>query len=367
MEVFYQRNFNESYMILEGEAPEAEYEEEMLRRNQIQSLLTFYSMEVEGKYQLWYEITGKESLKDYLEQQPLTMELLDEIITYLAIAYQEISSYLLKQQHIYLNPETIYIERSQKKLELKLCYCPMQQEAFCTQFRQVMEYIISIVDHQEEQLTRVCYEMYEQSVLEDYNLQGIAALLEPEHQAEVSEDLLQMDSACHNVVEDEMTKEEELSQVPKADYISGLQEIWRKIISYFKSWYGEIHQEVKKEALVFEPKPKEIEPTTLLREGDIRCVGRLQYVGDKEEDSYVIQQDVFRIGSRDQHNDANLQSEAVSRHHGKITRREDGYYLEDLNSTNGTFLNGELLSYHQAVKLSANDQIQFADVPYTFI
>jgi hypothetical protein len=39
-------------------------------------------------------------------------------------------------------------------------------------------------------------------------------------------------------------------------------------------------------------------------------------------------------------NDILIDNPAVSSHHAKITREENKFYIEDLNSTNGTFLNG---------------------------
>jgi hypothetical protein len=40
----------------------------------------------------------------------------------------------------------------------------------------------------------------------------------------------------------------------------------------------------------------------------------------------------------------------ASRHHARITQTEDGYVLEDLDSKNGTFLNGQLLTVPVVLK-----------------
>ena len=40
---------------------------------------------------------------------------------------------------------------------------------------------------------------------------------------------------------------------------------------------------------------------------------------------------------------------------------------EDLNSTNGTMVNGEALSYKERRKLEINDIVQLADVQYKFV
>ena len=46
------------------------------------------------------------------------------------------------------------------------------------------------------------------------------------------------------------------------------------------------------------------------------------------------------IGKKKDAVDGWLKARSISRIHAKISREEDCYYLTDLNSTNGTFLNG---------------------------
>ena len=62
-----------------------------------------------------------------------------------------------------------------------------------------------------------------------------------------------------------------------------------------------------------------------------------------------------------------IANEAVSRTHARITREGDVYFLEDLNSTNGTFFDGELLNYKVKVSLQPNCRIRFANESYRFL
>jgi predicted component of type VI protein secretion system len=50
----------------------------------------------------------------------------------------------------------------------------------------------------------------------------------------------------------------------------------------------------------------------------------------------------------------------ASRHHARITQTKDGYVLEDLNSKNGTFLNGDLLKVPTLLKDGDEIGIAFA-------
>lgn len=59
-----------------------------------------------------------------------------------------------------------------------------------------------------------------------------------------------------------------------------------------------------------------------------------------------------------------IDSPAVSRVHARIRLGEDGCYLRDLNSTNGTSVNGEMIFGSEEVRLCPGDHIAFADIVY---
>jgi serine phosphatase RsbU (regulator of sigma subunit) len=59
-----------------------------------------------------------------------------------------------------------------------------------------------------------------------------------------------------------------------------------------------------------------------------------------------------------------LPAKAVSRHHAQILRATDGYQVEDLDSSNGTFLNGQRLTPRVRQPLTERDTLELG--PYTF-
>ena len=52
----------------------------------------------------------------------------------------------------------------------------------------------------------------------------------------------------------------------------------------------------------------------------------------------------------------------ISRKHARIVKRENGYYIEDLNSTNGTFIDGK--PAEGKTKLEVGQEIKLADRNY---
>lgn len=75
----------------------------------------------------------------------------------------------------------------------------------------------------------------------------------------------------------------------------------------------------------------------------------------------------FFIGKLKENVDYYLEKEVVSRYHAKITKEEEQYYITDLNSTNGTFVNGQAVQTYQKVKITIGDEIAIADIKYRMI
>ena len=65
--------------------------------------------------------------------------------------------------------------------------------------------------------------------------------------------------------------------------------------------------------------------------------------------------------------DAVIDLPTVSRVHAKIRKRDEEYYLTDLNSRNGTSVNGRLLRANEEYQLQDEDEVDFAEARYVFI
>lgn len=65
--------------------------------------------------------------------------------------------------------------------------------------------------------------------------------------------------------------------------------------------------------------------------------------GPQPNQIYELSKDSISLG-RDITNDIVINDPEVSRHHGRLIRGGGGYTMEDLGSTNGTFINGQRLN-----------------------
>lgn len=80
----------------------------------------------------------------------------------------------------------------------------------------------------------------------------------------------------------------------------------------------------------------------------------------------IEEKEIQFLGTLTEKADIILPSQAVSRLHGRIRMEGKCFYLRDMNSRNGTWVNGRLLEGEQEVKLEEGDEIQFADLIYRF-
>lgn len=380
MEVLFRRNHNDSYMVVEGEAQPIEFEYEMIENNQISSLLKFYCMEMNGKNQFWYNITGKQSLKDYMEQTPMDFQILERIFTYLYLACEEIEKYLIDQSHLLMSPEYIYLDKSDNCLSFSFCYYPHNDDKTTDQFRGVLEHLLTVVDHDRGDFMDFCYGIYDIALRNHYSIKEMLNLvsakrIETEDIYVEKIDMESLRSAPAKVENNSLPNYSSFYDDPNRQDVFPDEPYATKkrggIIDFLKSliFVEEEDEEIEMyghEDFVYDPSYEYGEKTMLLSGSIEVCSGKLIYDGTRGEENYLIEKDTFCIGTKKEKNDAVLHSKTVSKNHAKIIRRGNDYYLEDLNSTNGTFLNGKQLEYHHPVKLSAMDSLMFADVKYVF-
>jgi hypothetical protein len=82
-------------------------------------------------------------------------------------------------------------------------------------------------------------------------------------------------------------------------------------------------------------------------------------------ESFPLTQSVSKIG-RDQTNSISLAADHyISRHHAWVLQMQGGYWVEDLGSTNGTLLNGEVLNERK--QIFPGDRITFGKTELVFV
>ena len=106
--------------------------------------------------------------------------------------------------------------------------------------------------------------------------------------------------------------------------------------------------------------------TTVLWEGGEKYQQHLTLISmnARERNSVVLVNDSYLIGKLKSKVDIYIDDASVSRIHARIQKEENEYYLCDMNSTNGTYLNGRRLGIQEKVPIHVSDEITFAGLGY---
>ena len=82
----------------------------------------------------------------------------------------------------------------------------------------------------------------------------------------------------------------------------------------------------------------------------------------RTEEEFLVDKDEFLIGKERVRVDYCITSNpAVSRTHAKLTRKDGKLYIEDMNATNGTYVNGERIKAGTSIPLEVGDRFRLAD------
>lgn len=385
MEYRYKRDLKNSFMIIDAALGDMGYEKDILRYNDIDVLVPFHTLDINNKTQVWYDITGMVSLSDYMMQQGININLIRKVLWYLKTAIDEVSRYLIDVNHLLLDAESIYVIKNNTEWKLMFIYYPDNESE--AGLESVLQFLMSNADSESMDF---CLKLYD-AASDGVNIDGLIKLIDDElsdsrkdienHIETVDmdenidsidqlpkEDLTHVDDSLYDIFEDDYENKKSL-----------LEKLIDKVKSYISS---NLHIKITNKNtktddsfsdFVVEPDVKLYEPTVLLKsmDDDIADVTdnvyNLKYVGDNHNDNIRIDKDEFLLGSSKEGNDSVINSPVISRFHAKIIREGKKLYIEDLNSTNGTCVNGKLLGYKDRICLNHNDEIMFADECYKVV
>ena len=424
-EIVYERNVTGSFMRIAAPA-EGGVDERLLLRRKLPGVLAVEKAYVNGGGQYWYNISGKQSLDTYCSGKEIRMDFVEQLIISVCSLLERMEWNLIRMDCLMLDPELVFISNASQDFVFTLY--PGGTQKVEQEFQMLMEYLMKKVDHKDTEAVRAVYQIYEHTLEEGYQITDIRSLLFRDKsglnqdeewnrsvasgngkqsmgknnranlkcEADRYEDAEQCLSEMH-----EKTVKNQGTEKAKIDFRKGIRTdrvhktqngtgIWRVMKAKLVAWgilqdsenpqsinntkLVEEKRSKKREAEVIypdleaeiEPEPvPEIHPTVCLTSFHGQTRGELRYMGNEGFVDIMLKDGSARIGYGKEA-DISINRETISQFHARIHKEEDGFYIEDLNSTNGTFVNEEPLVYKEQRKLAYNDIVQFADIRYRF-
>lgn len=358
MDIRYRRELNRNYLIVSMEDTwDGDYRIKMLESNQIPGLLKFYSKEVDGEMEFYYEISSRQPLSRILEIRAITEEELRKLFFLIAAVLKRMEGYLLEERQILLEAEYIYV--SPETFEISFCCVPGFMGNFPESLRMLLQYLLNKVDYKDRMAVAMVYRLYQVSLKENYHIQDLLECMQISE--ETGQEVL-YETGNEVYTDSECTKE------PEAEAKSSVS-LWLKNILSGR---------------------KAAKEPVLVREDSVYCYEKSEY-NDYDEDNTIhfsdyssdksfqiilksrlpsVSSDImidrfpFIIGKNK--NDVNyfLEHRGVSRFHLKFECTGEDISVTDLNSTNGTYVNGFLLNANENKLVVHGDKIVIAGLEF---
>lgn len=155
-------------MIAAGEVRLMDYQVKMIKGNKINGLICPTIRQSNNRTEYDYLITGWQSLQTFVENEPLSEEVLRVLVGDLCTLLDEMDRFLVDGDYLCLRPEYIYLEKKGDKLvKVRYCLFPFCEQSFAEQARELFKYIINEVDYQDQSAVTLAYDLF-QAVQEEF-------------------------------------------------------------------------------------------------------------------------------------------------------------------------------------------------------
>ena len=385
----YRRSVNHNYMILRPEFPCInDYRITMVMNCNIKNLLNMDVEYIDEVVEFIYDISNLKNIGGFYERKKMKYSDLLTLFKSIINVVEDGESYLLRIEDILFDMEYVYVdERNEKVL---FCYCPQADidGDFNNNFRRFVQEIVLSTDHTDGKAAELIYGILEICNREDFLMKDIRDYMNKMEGAYPKRTVRQInyETIRSESREKEKNKEHPIIAEENEDSYKSIFENdntkigkgkKKRIVEVVKEAFGikeaeNENKEHKDKVIASKNKRQEMkhphetderdDMTMLLSQKEYRDV--LVDVRKKEN----IELDFFPcvIGKDGERVDKIIREQSVSRVHLKVYNQGDDYYVEDQNSTNGTFINDEMLDPFQKYVINNGDTLTIADHEYIF-
>lgn len=376
----YIRSLNANYerLLLKQKPEEKRYQYCMISRGGIKGLLPCSLRYIDGDAYLYYDITSKQNIAQLFEKRVMTRQWLLDFLWNMRRVRREMSRFLLEESNLIWFPQHVY--QDLEKQDFYFIYMPYCEQS--TGFDELMEYLIEHIDYQDEGLVEYLYKAYEQyeSAGEAYLQNKIYEDAECLKAVEINQDIsgeevfetgIEENEDKNNAEEIKSGKKENKKQSEAARQTAekkGLFNLWesrRKKDKQERENYTRNLQLTMAGYAVAEETPYEDEDmgrTVYMEEKPVPRETIHRLLSEDGKLLMTLEQASHTIGKKRGEVDLVLSDVSISRLHARIIKDNDEFYLEDMNSTNGTFKNGLQLQPYERRKLEEGDEITLGKV-----
>lgn len=421
----YKKDMQNSYMMIQAvnrKQSDASYCLKMLLNNTIKGFLPLEIRQYDDEQQYWYETNGGSVISVRFEREKLSYYVVEQIILELISTVNRSRVYLLREDDFVISPEHVFI--SDTDCHIRLCYLPGYGIRLQEQIAGLLEFFMNKVDYNDKKAVLFVYTLYTKSKEKECTFNQILKKIQEQKEAETIENKIHEYRMSHQLLNEEhpvkleqrsdiinydsiksegqeraekslkqakLTGQEKLAKLLKKDtqeknlemsqgncqkkklthsgFLRNL-DIVKKV--GLKGMFSKKQEEYLKEKQTEKLTQKKVinnevpeEEKTQLLAGD-RYLSQYYLKPVEEGEDIYLTKSPFYIGKADANVNKCIPEKTISRLHAKIIMQEEGCYIEDLRSTNGSFVNGYRLDSCESKRLEPGDEVTFAERKYTF-
>lgn len=356
--ITYERNANTSFMKVPAIQRES-LDEKLILCKKYRGVISLEKCYVNGDGQYWYNITGMQALDTFCKINLIEQKFFEMLIFRICSQLEILEWNLLDASCMVMDPEFIFITPNGDEVFFVLY--PESQGEFWGEFQKLMEYLLTKINHTDREGVKQSYKIYEMILTKTFQMEDIKHIFLKEKEEVVE----QIEPLIESSVESVATEEENWFLKMENSFKEWIE----KTIGYIRSGgktSEEIPMVVYPEEEIEEKQEISINPTICLTGELQEAQGILVYEGMDAYPDFKLQKEMCILG-KNPGLKLCLDKDTISQFHAKFEYIDKNYYIEDINSTNGTVVNEIALNYKEKKALFPGDLIRFADVKYRFL
>lgn len=377
-QIVYERDINTSYMKVSA-CLEENLDVRIMFHRKIKGMISVERCYINGEGQYWYDISGKQALDSYVKMNALEYSFFEILILRICEQLEILEWNLLDSNGLIIDPQYIFLNN--KGEDISFVFYPRMDGDILKDIQKLLEYLLTKLNHSDQICVEGAYELYEMSLQEDYQVQDLKnAILRrrmKEKREQKGEKKEMYETEREGILEYSRVSESECTYGGEKNLLENKEnflqnKIEEKLAGLYKKVKEVLSRKHKEDIpTVVYPEEREeehsveIHPTVCITATLTEPRGILIYEGREDYPDFEIDKMICVVGKSPRAR-MQIDRETVSNYHAKIDYM-DGYYIEDMNSTNGTFVNDEIINYKERRLLNAGDVIRFADVKYRFL
>lgn len=373
MEVVYKKNLNNNYVVLaNSNIVVSDFRLNMLLKNKIKGFLPIYVGCLDGRVEISYLIDSKQSLKQLLERKKLNSNEIINIIKGIINVMDLAGQYLLKVDDILLDMNLIFTDYNFE--EVWFCYYPNSSNNFYEELKKLSQRMLLVTEHSDMKAIEIMYKFFEICSSNDVSINEL------EKSLVCTSNAFNYYSYNDNIVNDYKDSKvcesnDDIYGVPERKWklnliIDKIQELFNKErfreLSKFKENNVDKSNNFEEDISEYTGDDEEEYDNETILVSDIIKTSDRKLLSLTDKNDIIITGYPFIIGKLNARADYILDDKLISRLHLKIHREGEEFYIEDMNSKNGSFLNDIQLSPYEMKKMEIGDKITIAKYDYIF-